>query len=126
MGEAKRNHERSMLLHHGTELIALKPQNVVEAARADISRMYGIAAEAGDNQRDYAFYLPDVRSCEGLPVSEGLEHLLDLAVARGAFPPIKARADDSMPPDPIPYNTRYLYRHPDLLRAALELLKVEA
>lgn len=139
MGEAQRNDERTMLLYHGTEAIGLKPKNVVDAARDDIARMNARCTNnegkdtgggASLNQKEYAFIVVAIDCFRG--EKNGPKRLIESAISHG--PIIEWGLDRShwlnydnldkrrLKPDPVPYNTRYLYRHPDLLRAALALL----
>lgn len=95
--------ERDML-HHGTQLCSLKPQNLVQAAEADLRlRTRKLCGEAKPTE-PYAFWRAHVRR------ARDVEHLIRLAATDRGHGLGSAKL-----------HTRLIYEGEQLLRAALGL-----
>lgn len=105
-------HESEMLAAHGTELNALKPVNVLQAAQADFGRKRRNAEQAAyrdHSYEPYAFHRFHVRKA----VDAG-----DLLV-RALMDPQPGMASDK-------FNTRLIYGNGALLVAAIGLSREKA
>jgi len=91
----------------------LKPQNLIQAAEADLARrIRNIERHQGirmSPNEQYAFYAPHVTR------AESVEHLLRLAFKK----PTKALLSKKK-------NTKLIYGNPDLLQAALQITAAQS
>lgn len=98
--------DRNMLAEHGTELMVLKPRNVLQAAEADIKRRRRNIAPGAVGYEHYAFHRIHVRR------SVDTEDLL----VRALMNPMPGLHSAK-------YNTRLLYANATLLLAAIHLAR---
>lgn len=96
--------DRDLLAHHGTKLVDLKPQNIVQAAEADMKRRARNAEEAtsyAPRYERYAFHrLHVIKAIDAHDLIIRAVQDQELGISSGKF------------------NTRLIYGNGDLLREA--------
>lgn len=96
--------ERDLLHRHGTRLVSLKPQNVVQAAEADLRLRARKSADEAAAVEPYAFHRDHVR------LAKNARHLIALAAGAPALGVASGK-----------YATRLIYESAALLRDALAI-----
>lgn len=110
-------HDRDVLAEHGTELMTLKPRNVLQAAQADIKRRVrnseiGNARSGEFRTEGYEFY------------AFHRNHVARASDAQDLL--VRALMDPVPGQKSAKYNTRLLYGNGGLLRQALMLTREAA
>jgi len=108
--------EREMLADHGTQIVKLTPGSVLGAARADMKRKIA-NAEIGKQPFGYSGYGYEHYAFHRRHVRRAVD-AADL-LARASNEPEAGLTSKK-------YNTRLLYSDVQLIRAAIELARVEA